>query len=61
MYNLNYPFRVSKNKPPSVFRKDKMMEQKINKENIENILVFSIDPRKSIPDLFFEIRHIRTK
>ena len=42
-----------------------MMEQKINEENIENNLVLCFDPRKafaikSITDLFFEIRHIRT-
>ena len=44
------------------------MEQKINEENIENNLVFCIDPRKAfaiisiyVQDLFFEIRHIRTK
>ena len=39
----NYPLRVSKNKPPSVF----LMEQKINEENIENNLVLCIDPRKA--------------
>ena len=45
------------------------MEQEINetnKENIENDLVFRIDPRKafafkSIQDLFFEIHHTSTK
>ena len=47
MNNLNSPLRVNKNNPPSVFRKDKMMEQKINDENIENNLVFCIDPRKA--------------
>ena len=47
MNNLNYPLRVSKNKTLSVFRKDKKMEQKINEENIENNLVFCIDPRKA--------------
>ena len=45
MNNQNYPLRVSKNKPPSVFRK---MEQKINEDNIENNLVFCIEPRKAI-------------
>ena len=35
------------------------MEQKINKENIENNLVFCIDPRKvkSIPISVFRISH----
>ena len=42
------------------------MERKINEKNIENNLVFCIDPRKAFTsnqyqDLFFEIRHIRTK
>ena len=42
------------------------MEQKVNKENIENKLVLCIDDRKafaikSILRSFFEIRHIRTK
>ena len=42
------------------------MEQKINEENIENNPVFCIDPRKYLQsnqyqDLFFEIRHMRTK
>ena len=42
------------------------MEQKITEENIENNLVFCIDPRKalainSVPRLFFETWHIRTK
>ena len=42
------------------------MEQKINEENIENNLVVCIDSRKvfeikSIPKLFFELRHVRTK
>ena len=42
------------------------MEQQINSENIENNLLFFIDPRKafavkSIPRSAFEIRHIRTK
>ena len=42
------------------------MEQQINKENIEDNLVSCIDPRKALQsnqyqDLFFEIRHIRTK
>ena len=55
MNDLNYSFKESKNKPPSVF--SEMMEQKINEENIENNLVFCIDPRKafaikSIPRCF---------
>ena len=39
------------------------MGQKINEENIENNLVFCIEPRKAfaIKDLFFEIHHMRTK
>ena len=42
------------------------MEQKINEENIENNLMFCIDPLKAFAikskqDLFFEIHHIRTK
>ena len=44
------------------------MEQKINEENIENNLVFCIDPRKTFAikkkkyqAMFFEICHIRTK
>ena len=44
MNNSNYPLRVSKNKPTSVFQKEKMMEQKVNKENIENNLVLCFDP-----------------
>ena len=48
MNDLNYPLRVSKNKPLfRFFPKDKMMEQKINEENIENNLVFCIDPGKA--------------
>ena len=46
MNNLNYPLKVSKNNPLTFFEK-KMMEQKINEENIENNLVFCIDPRKA--------------
>ena len=66
MNNLNYPLKVSKNKPPSVFRKDKWWNRKMNKENIDNNLVFCIDPRKafaikSIPRSVFEIRQIRIK
>ena len=68
MDNLDYPLKVSKNKPPSVFSRRLMMEWKINEENIENNLVFCIDPRKAFaikPNqyqyLFFKIRHIRTK
>ena len=45
-----------------------MMEQKINEENIENNLVYCIDPGKAfaIPtnqyqDLFVEICHMKTK
>ena len=45
MKNLNYPLRVSKNKPPSVFRTDKWWN--INEEKTENNLVFCIDPRKT--------------
>ena len=45
MNNLNYPMRINKNKPPFRFSKRKMMEQKINEENIENNFVFSIDRR----------------
>ena len=42
------------------------MEQKSNEENIENNLVFCIEPRKSfaiksIPRSVFEIHHIKTK
>ena len=42
------------------------MEQKINEENIENNIVFCINPRKHLQsnqyqDLFFEIRHVKTK
>ena len=42
------------------------MEQEINEENIDNNLVFCINPRKafaikSIPRSVFEIRHLRTK
>ena len=42
------------------------MEPKINKEKFENNLVFCIDHRKAFQsnqylDLFFEIRHVRTK
>ena len=38
----------------------------MNEENMENNLVFCIDPRKALQsnqyqDQFFEIRHIRTK
>ena len=44
---LNYPLRVSKNIPLFRFSKRQMMEQKINEENIENNLVFCIDPRKA--------------
>ena len=47
MNNLNYPLRVNKNKPLFRFSKRYMMEQKINEENIENNLVFCIDPRKA--------------
>ena len=47
MNNFDYPLRVSKNKPPSVFSKRQVTEQKINEENIENNLVFCIDPRKT--------------
>ena len=69
MDSSNDPLRVSKNKPPSGFSKRYTIEQKINEENIENNLVFCIDPRiafaiKSIPRFvffFLEIRHIRTK
>ena len=45
MNNLNYPFRLSKNRPPSVFRK--MIEKKINEETIEYNQVFCIDFRKA--------------
>ena len=45
MNNLNYPLRVSKNKPLSVFRKDRW--NKLNEKNIENDLVLCIDPRKA--------------
>ena len=47
MNNLNYPLRVSKNKHLPFFRKDKSMEQKIKKENIENNLLFCINSRKA--------------
>ena len=47
MNNLNYPLRVSKSKFPSVFFEKINDEQKINEENIENNLVFCIDPRKA--------------
>ena len=47
MNNLNDTIRVSKNKPPSVFWKDKWRNRKINEENIENNLVFSINPEKA--------------
>ena len=65
MNNLNYPLRVSKNKPPSVFRKQ-MIEQKINEENIKIILCFVSTLEKHLQsnqyqDLFFEIRHMTTK
>ena len=51
MNTLNYPLRVSKNKRPFRFsgKKKKMMEQKINEENIEN-KAFAI---KSIPRSVF--------
>ena len=55
---------VNKNKPPSVFRKDKRWNRKINKENIENNLVlYRLSKRicNQYQDLFFEIRYIRTK
>ena len=52
--NLNYPLRVSKNKPPSVFFEKINDGTKINEENIENNLVFCIDPRKA-----FAIKSIR--
>ena len=47
MNNLNYPLKVSKNKPLPFFRKITLMEQKKNAENMENNLVFCIDPRKA--------------
>ena len=56
MNNLNCPLRVSKNKPASVFSKRKMMEQKINEENIENNLVLCFDHRKA-----FAIRSLDEK
>ena len=65
MNNLNYPLRVSKELAPYRFSRRQMMEQKINEENIENNLVFCIDPPKAFAikyqDLFLEIRHIRPK
>ena len=66
MNNLNCHLRVSKNKPPFVFRKDNDGTLKVNEENIENNFVFCIDPGKAFAikqyqDLFFEISHIRTK
>ena len=45
MNDLNYPLRVSKNKPLPFFEKI-MMEQKIDEENIETNLVFCIHPRR---------------
>ena len=45
MNNLNYPLRVSKNKPIPFF--EKITEQKINEENIENNHVLCIEPRKA--------------
>ena len=59
MNNPNYPLRVRKNRPPSVFSRRYVMEHKINKENIENNFVL-YQPSKSIcnqintgQDLFF--------
>ena len=45
MNYLNYPLRVSKNKPPAVFRKE-MMEKK-TEENVGKNLVCCIEPRKA--------------
>ena len=72
MNNLNHPLRVNKNipAPPPLpfFEKINDGTEKKIEENIENDLVFCIDPRKafaikSIPRsvFFFEIRYIRTK
>ena len=45
MNNLNYPLRVSKN-----FFFEKINDgTENNEENIENNLVFCIDPRKAFP------------
>ena len=44
MNNLNYPLRVSKNNPTSAIQKKK---KKREEENIENNLVFCVDPRKA--------------
>ena len=66
MNNLNYLLRVSKNKTLPFFEKIKMIEQKINEENIKNNLVFVSTLENHLQsnqfqDPFFEIRHIRTK
>ena len=62
---LNYSLRVSNNKR-HCFSKRKMMEQKINTENIENNFVFCIDPQKqfaikSIPRSFFRNPYHKNK
>ena len=45
MNNLNYPFRVSKNKPLPFF--EKIDDGTKNEGKFENTLVFCIDPRKA--------------
>ena len=66
MNNLNCPFTVSKNKPPSVFRKDKWWNRKYMKKILKIILciVSTLENHlqsNQYQDLFFEIRHIRTE
>ena len=66
MTNFNYPLRVSKNKPPSVFRKDRWWNRKWMKIISKISLCFVSTLLKHLqsnqyPDIFFEIRHIRTK
>ena len=66
MNKSNYPLRVSKNTPPSFFRKDKWWNRKSMKKLSKIILCFVSTLEKHLQsnqyqDLLFEIRHIRTK
>ena len=70
MNNLNYPLRVSKNKPTSVFFEKINDKKKKKKKNIyisKIILCFVSTLEKHLQSnqfqdlFFFEIRHIKTK
>ena len=64
--NLNYPLKVNKNKPPSIFRKDEWWNRKKMKKIPKIIFCFVLTVEKHLQsnqyqDLFFEICYIRTK